>query len=122
MLGFTASGCIVFSSNILVAAGHTVSAWNERGIAIGVIIFVTIIHTFTPKLSVLFMNALGSIKVIILLFIVITGFVASVEVFRQSQTPTRVFPHARCILLAHMQLPYSRSSILTQAGVMLLTF
>jgi amino acid transporter len=75
MLGFTASGCIVFASNILVVAGHTVSAWNERGIAIAVIIFATVIHTFTPKVGVQLMNMLGSIKVIILLFIVITGFV-----------------------------------------------
>lgn len=75
LLGFTASGCIVFASNILVAAGHAATAWVERGIAVGVIVFVTCIHTFTPKLGVWIMNALGSIKVIILLFIVITGFV-----------------------------------------------
>lgn len=36
-LGFTASGCIIFASNVLVAAGHTVSEWAERGIAIAVI-------------------------------------------------------------------------------------
>lgn len=75
LLGFTASGCIVFASNILVAAEHTATAWVERGIAVGIIVFVTCIHTFTPKLGVWIMNALGSIKVIILLFIVITGFV-----------------------------------------------
>lgn len=75
LLGFTAAGCIVFSSNILVAAGHEVTAWNERGIAIAVILAVTCVHTFTPKFGVGLMNALGSIKILILLFIVITGFV-----------------------------------------------
>lgn len=75
MLGFTASGCIVFSSYILVAAGHTATAWAERGIAIAVILFVTCIHTFVPRVGVGLMNALGSIKVIILLFIVISGWV-----------------------------------------------
>ncbi|KAF2671184.1 high affinity methionine permease [Microthyrium microscopicum] len=75
LLGFTASGCIVFASNIIVAADHTSSAWTQRGIAVAVIFWVTAIHTFTPKLGVWIMNALGSIKVIILLFIVITGFV-----------------------------------------------
>ena len=38
LLGFTASGCIIFASNILVAADHTVTAWNERGIAVAVIL------------------------------------------------------------------------------------
>jgi amino acid transporter len=75
LLGFTAAGCIVFASNIIVAAGHTSTAWEQRGIAVAVIFFVTAVHTFTPKLGVWIMNALGSIKVIILLFIVITGFV-----------------------------------------------
>ncbi|RFU27127.1 hypothetical protein B7463_g9211, partial [Scytalidium lignicola] len=75
LLGFTASGCIVFASNILLAAGHKVTDWNERGIALGVIVFVTFIHTFVPKTGVLIMNALSSIKLIILLFIVVTGWV-----------------------------------------------
>ncbi|KAH8748838.1 high affinity methionine permease [Hyaloscypha finlandica] len=46
LLGFTASGCIGFASNILVAADHIVTPWNERGIAVGVIVAVTImIHS-----------------------------------------------------------------------------
>ncbi|KAF4625189.1 hypothetical protein G7Y89_g12982 [Cudoniella acicularis] len=75
MLGFTAQGCIVFASNILVAAGHTATAWNSRGIAIAVITFVTVIHTFMPKTGVRLMDTLSSIKILLLLFIVITGFV-----------------------------------------------
>jgi amino acid transporter len=75
LLGFTASGCIVFASNILVAADHVVTPWNERGIAIGVIIFATFIHTFTPNAGVGLMNALVAIKLSILIFVTITGFV-----------------------------------------------
>ncbi|KAH8887867.1 high affinity methionine permease [Thozetella sp. PMI_491] len=75
VLGFTASGCIVFATNIMSAAGRTATEWQQRGIAIGVIVFVTIIHTFTPKAGVLLMNLLSSIKIIILLFIVVTGWV-----------------------------------------------
>ena len=49
---YPASGCIIFAQNILVAAGHSsIAEWAERGIAIGVIVFVTIIHTFTPKIG-----------------------------------------------------------------------
>ncbi|KAI9829971.1 MAG: hypothetical protein M1838_005847 [Thelocarpon superellum] len=75
LLGFTASGCIVFASNILLAANATVSEWAERGIAIGVIVFVTLLHSLLPKWGVRLMNLLGSIKVAILLFIVVTGWV-----------------------------------------------
>ena len=71
----TASGCIVFAQNIGIASGRHLSDWAERGIAIGVIVFVTIIHTFIPRMGVYLMNALGWFKVVILLFIVITGWV-----------------------------------------------
>jgi amino acid transporter len=73
-LGFTASGCIVFASNMVVASGRSPSEWEQRGIAITVIVFVTLVHTFTPKAGVWLMNGIGSIKVIILLFIVVTGW------------------------------------------------
>ncbi|GME32137.1 Amino acid/polyamine transporter I [Neofusicoccum parvum] len=75
LLGFTASGCIIFASNILVAAGRTATEWEKRGIAIFVITFVTILHTFFPKLGVRGMNFIGLIKIFTLLFIVVTGWV-----------------------------------------------
>ncbi|KAJ8514783.1 hypothetical protein ONZ45_g7728 [Pleurotus djamor] len=75
VLGFTASGCIVFANNILVSAGHTADRWVVRGIALGVIGFVTILHGFTPRLGVLVMNGLSVFKIVILLFVVITGWV-----------------------------------------------
>ncbi|KAG2034092.1 amino acid transporter [Suillus americanus] len=75
LLGFTASGCIVFASNILVAAEQTAGRWNERGIALGVIFFVTLLHGLTPKTGVLIMNLLSIFKIVILLFVVITGWV-----------------------------------------------
>ncbi|GAA5880685.1 hypothetical protein JCM1840_005172 [Sporobolomyces johnsonii] len=75
ILGFTASGCIVFASNILVAAKHEVTTWNERGIAVGVILVVTLIHGFTPKWGVRLMNLLGVFKVVILLLVVVSGWV-----------------------------------------------
>jgi amino acid transporter len=75
LLGFTASGCIVFASNILVAADQAVGRWNERGIALGVMLFVTLLHGFTPKTGVLVMNLLSIFKIVILVFVVITGWV-----------------------------------------------
>ncbi|KAF7976675.1 hypothetical protein HWV62_6027 [Athelia sp. TMB] len=75
LLGFTASGCIVFASNILVSAGHVADRWVERGIAIGVVVFVTLLHGLTPRAGVWLMNALSMFKIVILVFIVITGWV-----------------------------------------------
>jgi len=74
-LGFTASGCIVFASNIVLAANRTASDWEERGIAIVVIVFVTLLHTFFPGAGVRTMNVVGLIKIFTLLFIVVTGWV-----------------------------------------------
>jgi amino acid transporter len=74
-LGFTASGCVVFASYVWVAAGKEASEWEERGVAISVIVFITLLHTFLPNWGVRGMNVLGVYKIILLLFIVITGWV-----------------------------------------------
>ena len=59
----------------MIAANHKATQWEERGIAIAVIIVVTCMHTFTPALGVKLNNVLGLIKIVVLLFIVITGWV-----------------------------------------------
>lgn len=75
ILGFTAAGCVVTAQNILIVAGRAADRWVVRGIAIGVIVFVTLLHGFTPRLGVWFMNGLSMFKIAILLFIVIAGWV-----------------------------------------------
>ncbi|KAI0687550.1 high affinity methionine permease [Earliella scabrosa] len=75
LLGFTAAGCIVFAQNILVAAGHTADRWVTRGIALGVITFVTLLHGLTPRLGVWVMNGLSVFKILILLVVVVSGWV-----------------------------------------------
>ncbi|KAF2158238.1 amino acid transporter [Myriangium duriaei CBS 260.36] len=74
LLGFTASGCIVFATNVMVAAGRTATEWEQRGIAILVISFITLVHTFFPNIGVKGMNFLGILKIALLLFIVVTGW------------------------------------------------
>ncbi|KAJ7464787.1 high affinity methionine permease [Mycena galericulata] len=75
LLGFTAAGCIVFAQNILIAAGQPDGRWVVRGIALGVIVFATLLHGLLPKLGILLMNALTLFKIVILLVIVVTGWV-----------------------------------------------
>jgi amino acid transporter len=59
----------------MVAAGHVATEWQQRGIAIGVIVFITLVHTFFPKIGVHGMNFFTILKVVLLLFIVVTGWV-----------------------------------------------
>jgi len=75
LLGFTASGCIVFAESILISAGVEATRWSERGIAIGVMVFVTLVHGITPRAGIWLMNALSVFKIFILLFVIITGWV-----------------------------------------------
>ncbi|KAH9836157.1 high affinity methionine permease [Rhodofomes roseus] len=75
LLGFTAANCIVFASYVLEAAGATVTRWNERGIALGVIFAVTLLHGFTPRTGIWLMNILSVFKIVILIFVVIAGWV-----------------------------------------------
>jgi amino acid transporter len=75
ILGFTASGCIVFASNIVLAANREPTDWQKRGIAILVISVVTLTHTIFPNGGVRAMNVIGMIKIFTLLFIVVTGWV-----------------------------------------------
>lgn len=75
LLGFTSANCIIFANNILIAAGHAPDRWVVRGISLGAICFVTILHGVTPKVGVYLMNVLSVSKIAILLFVVITGCV-----------------------------------------------
>ncbi|KIK81323.1 hypothetical protein PAXRUDRAFT_832930 [Paxillus rubicundulus Ve08.2h10] len=75
ILGYNASGCIVFASNILISAGQVPTVWSERGIAIGVIFFVTIIHGFTPRAGVFIMNVYTIFRIVVVLFVVVAGCV-----------------------------------------------
>ncbi|TBU25667.1 high affinity methionine permease [Dichomitus squalens] len=74
LLGFTASSCIVFAQNILEAAGRTADRWVTRGISIGVIVFVTVLQGLFPKLGLWVMNGVTVFKIVILLFIVVSGW------------------------------------------------
>ncbi|KAF7299784.1 Amino acid transporter [Mycena chlorophos] len=75
LLGFTASSCIVFAENILISAGRADPEWVVRGIALAVIVFVTLLHGLAPRAGIFIINVLGVFKVAILLTIVISGWV-----------------------------------------------
>lgn len=74
LLGFTASGCIVFATYVIKAAGKTASEWEKRGIALAVVTVICAAHTVVPRWAVRGMNALVVIKVGVLVFIVVAGW------------------------------------------------
>ncbi|TFY64040.1 hypothetical protein EVG20_g6076 [Dentipellis fragilis] len=75
ILNFSSANCIVFADNVLEAAGGEAGIWPARGIALGLIGFVVLVHGFTPRLGVHLMNALTVFKIVILLLIVVAGWV-----------------------------------------------
>lgn len=75
LLGFSATGCITFASYMGEAAGVELPDSQSRAIAACAMIFVALMHGVTPRLGVRVMNVVGIIKVVILLFLVILGWV-----------------------------------------------
>ncbi|CAD6893549.1 unnamed protein product [Tilletia laevis] len=75
LFAFTAQGCILFATNALAAAERKASDWEQRGIAIAVICFVTLLHGLLPNTGVRLMNALSLIKVLLLATICVIGWV-----------------------------------------------
>ena len=71
---WTAGNSIVTGEYILTAAGK-VTQWNSRGIALAVVTFAFAINAFNAKIGLWVANTLGSFKIIIIAFIIITGWV-----------------------------------------------
>lgn len=75
-LGWAAGNSIVTGEFLLNAAGKEITQWNSRAIGIGVITFAFLLNGLHVKSGLYLANALGTFKVIIVLFISITGWVA----------------------------------------------
>ncbi|KAJ3520996.1 hypothetical protein NM208_g13488 [Fusarium decemcellulare] len=75
LLGFTASNCIIFSQYTLFAFGmDDANDVLRKGLAVGLLTFVTIVHGVFPKTGVKIQNVLGWIKIGIILFMILSGF------------------------------------------------
>ncbi|KZP26305.1 high-affinity methionine permease [Athelia psychrophila] len=75
LLSYNTSNLLVFAEYVLYAHGvDTPGRWQLRGIGIGLYTVLTIIIALSTKWSVRLGNVLGSLKSILLIFIIITGF------------------------------------------------
>jgi len=88
LLGFTASNCVVFSEYVLFAFGmSTPSDLLRKGLAVGLLTAITVVHGCAPRLGVAVQNVLGWFKVGLVLFMALAGLF--VVVFNPGQTDRR---------------------------------
>lgn len=77
LLGFSSGNALAFGRYVLYASGSTEGdGWTARGIAIACITFAVGLHSTLPKWGLRLVNVLGIFKVVILVFIVFSGFAA----------------------------------------------
>lgn len=76
LLGWAGGNSVVFGEYILHAANVEITRWNQRGVGLACITTAFLIHGLALKWGVRLQNALGIIKLSIMLIIVISGFVA----------------------------------------------
>lgn len=75
-LGWAAGNSVVTGEFLLNAAGKEVTKWNSRAIGIGVITFAFLVNGLHVRSGLFLANVLGVFKVVVILFISVTGWVA----------------------------------------------
>ncbi|ROW17004.1 hypothetical protein VPNG_01413 [Cytospora leucostoma] len=77
LLGFSSGNSLAFGRYVLFASGSpSPDGWAARGIGIACISFAVLLHSLLPKWGLRLVNLLGVFKVVVLLFIVFSGFAA----------------------------------------------
>ncbi|KAF8245527.1 amino acid permease [Wilcoxina mikolae CBS 423.85] len=77
LLGFSSGNSLSFSRYVLFAAGSSEpDGWTSRGIAVACVTFAVVLHSILPVWGIIATNVLGVFKVVILVFIVFSGFAA----------------------------------------------
>ncbi|KAF2280644.1 high-affinity methionine permease-like protein [Westerdykella ornata] len=77
LLGFSSGNSLAFGRYVLFASGSkSPDGWAARGIAIACVTFSVLLHSTLPKWGIRLFNVLGIFKVVILIFIIFSGFAA----------------------------------------------
>ncbi|KAF9048972.1 high affinity methionine permease [Panaeolus papilionaceus] len=76
LLAWAAGNSLVFGEYILLAANVQPTRWTLRWVGFACITFAFLLHGTAMKWGLRLQNFLGVFKVIVLLFVIITGFVA----------------------------------------------
>jgi amino acid transporter len=77
LLGFSSGNSLAFGRYVLYASGWGANdGWPARGVGVACITFAVVLHSTLPKWGIRLFNVLGVFKVVVLLFIVFSGFAA----------------------------------------------
>ena len=78
LFAISTAGSVSFSTYVLKAATGSSQdgTWLNRGIAVGTLTSVCLIHAFAPRPGIWISNVLGCFKLVLLLLVVCTGFAA----------------------------------------------
>lgn len=76
LLGWAASNSVVFGQYVLAAADIEPGRWNQRGIGLACLSAAFLIHSFALKWGLRLQNLLGVVKLIVIVFIIVCGWVA----------------------------------------------
>jgi amino acid transporter len=77
LLGFSSGNSLAFGRYVLFASGsNEPDGWKARVIGVACITFSVLLHGTLPKWGIRLFNVLGIFKVVILVFIVFSGFAA----------------------------------------------
>jgi amino acid transporter len=92
LLGFTASNCIVFGEYVLFAAGAESTEVKQKGLALGLLTAITVVHGCFLRTGIRIQNFLGWVKVGLVGFMALTGIYVVVFGIRgvEAETTTRL--------------------------------
>ena len=92
LLGFTASNCIVFGEYVLFAAGVESMEVKQKGLALGLLTAITVVHGCFLRTGIRIQNFLGWVKVGLVGFMALTGIYVVVFGIRGIESKTTRLP------------------------------
>lgn len=106
------------TSSLLPDASDTVRAWTERGLAIALIIILTLVHTRQRETSGRFQNLFTAIKVLVILVLSIAGLVLvsefqPVSLLPQTGTTAALTSSAFAVSLIYVSYAYTGWNVAT---------
>ena len=73
LLGFSATNCIVFAKYTLFAAGQQPGDLNTKILALGLLTWITIVHSCFYRTGIVIQNLLGWLKIGLVIFMILAG-------------------------------------------------
>jgi amino acid transporter len=92
LLGFTASNCIIFSKYTWFAFNIHPTEFQSKSLALGLLAVITIIHGCFMKTGIVIQNALGWVKIFLIIFMALSGVYVILFLQKPEITPNLTLP------------------------------